>query len=227
MRQTHTEACVEDPDGALAALQEDQGLIAQELEETFLAYDRRLRTIAERLADGDRVPSKKDLERLRQEQAELWRLVRRAQAAGRSTAALAQELNEWQGRDAGVVDVGHPDHPQTRAEIVASELRVRGALESASADDGDEADERSAPQEDTTDDAVAWTFDSDATLLREIADRERELRRLMAAAEDDPSLASEIALQNRELRDLHGRLRAHDRRTGTKRERWKMGVPTT
>jgi hypothetical protein len=209
------EACLEDPDLALVALQEEQGMIAQELEETFLAYDRRLRTLAERLADGDNPPSKQEMQRLQEEQAELWRLVRRAQAAGRSTAALTQELQEWRGRDPGLIQQGHPDHPLTRAEIVASELRVRGAVSAAL----DEVQDEDA--------SPAWSFESDDAILREIASRERELKRLMAAAEMDPSLISEIALQNKELRELHARLRQADRRNGVTRERWKMGMPVT
>jgi hypothetical protein len=117
--------CEQDPLGALAELQEEQGRIAQELEETFVAYDQKLQTMARRLARQQEIPAPKELADVRQEQLELWRLVRRAQAASRSTRELERELAEWAERQDTAVPHGHPDHPRTRSEIIGSELRAR------------------------------------------------------------------------------------------------------
>lgn len=247
-KQKYTEACLEDPQAARSAFQEEQRLIAQELEETFLAYDRKLRTMAERLAGhtqatragrGNRnTPTVRELSQLRQEQLDLWRLIRRAQAAARSTRALERELQEWSSREATAVASGHPDHPQTRAEIVTSELRIRGASDAR-------AHQTSAPvrlevmptEDDTVEDATvsvqtapvedegpAWVHETDEHMLREIASREREMDRLLHVSED-PMAAAELAAFARELRTLHAHLRQHDRRMRIQRVRWTMGVP--
>lgn len=114
-------------DNALAELQEEQARIAQELEDTFVAYDKKLQAMARRLSGLDREPvTDRELRKVREEQLELWRLVRRAQAGSRTTGELKRELQEWSMRESGAVGYGHPDHPGTRVELVASELRVRG-----------------------------------------------------------------------------------------------------
>ncbi|HWQ99958.1 MAG TPA: hypothetical protein VN397_03885 [Candidatus Methylomirabilis sp.] len=126
-RTMSREECMEDPDAALAQLQEEQSRIAQDLEDTFVAYDKKLQAMARQLSGLDEEPvTAKDVLRLRGEQVQLWRLLRRAQAAARGTRELTHELKEWQSREAGSAPFGHPDHPETRAELVASELRVRG-----------------------------------------------------------------------------------------------------
>jgi hypothetical protein len=120
------EACLEDPDAAFALLQDEQRRLSQELEETFLAYDAKARALARRVAAmGDGAVTDHEVATLRAEQTELWRLVRRAQAAARTTRMLERELDEWRGREPGSVPHGHPDHPIIRAEIVGSELRIR------------------------------------------------------------------------------------------------------
>jgi hypothetical protein len=125
-RAARMEACLEDPDAALALLQDEQRRLSQELEETFLAYDAKSRSLAKRIAVmGEDSVTEQEVDRLRSEQSELWRLIRRAQAAARTTRMLERELDEWRGREAGTIPDGHPDHPVVRAEIVGSELRIR------------------------------------------------------------------------------------------------------
>jgi len=217
--------CEEDPLGALAELQEEQARIAQELEETFLAYDHKLQAMAERLGSHDREPSSKELANLRQEQLDLWRLVRRAQAAVRSTRELERELSEWTERTDVVAPHGHPDHPQTRAEIIGSELRVRGGIASASEEMRSARTTPRVMEISATQDVLPvvafsegmvqglspeWQTTDEAHILRELVSRERELERLRDALDIDPSLDAEIALMNKEMQELRKHLREQD-----------------
>ena len=218
--------CEEDPLGALAELQEEQARIAQELEETFMAYDHKLQAMAERLGSQDREPSSKELANLRQEQLDLWRLVRRAQAAVRSTRELERELSEWTERTDVAAPHGHPDHPHTRAEIVGSELRVRGGSTSASSEEmrsariSPRAMEMPATQDVLPTVAFSqgmvqalspeWQATDEAHILRELASRERELERLHDALDIDPALDAGIALMNKEMQELRKHLREQD-----------------
>ncbi len=210
-RRPSSKRCEDDPDGAVGLLQEEQARIAQELEETFLAYDKKLQAMARRLAGADGVPvTKKELRKLKDEQLELWRLVRRAQASSRTTRELKRELQEWKTREPGAVGFGHPDHPETRAELVSSELRVRGAGR--------------APVR--VDPGPSWTHDTDERLLRELWNRRREMERIMEHHPNEESVR-ELATFVSELRELHAHLRLHDRRNGIERERWRIGIPVS
>jgi hypothetical protein len=125
-------------DVRLAELQDEQGRISAELESVFLSYDKKTRELSKRLAsaalalsspsadEGAERFDQKEAERVREEQNGLWRAIRRAQAAARTTGQLERELAEWtDGRETSAART-HPDHPLVRAEIAASELRVRG-----------------------------------------------------------------------------------------------------
>lgn len=111
----------------LSDLQEEQTRLSAELERTLRSYDLKTRIISKRLAEMvNNGGSKKALEMLREEQEDLWRVVRRIQSAGRSNRQLEAELREWMSRPEPAVRSAHPDHPKARVEIVASELRIRG-----------------------------------------------------------------------------------------------------
>lgn len=239
VQRTQMEECLEDPVSALIELQDEQRLIADELEDTFLAYDRKLQAAAKRMASlGSASVTPEERERLRAEQLELWRLVRRAQAAGRSTRELVREVREWHMHEPTVAPEGHPDHPETRVEIIESELRVRGIaaptaqepVRSASditASSNDHSGihwlHRLAVQHNETpalpENAPEWEHDTDEHLLREIYQQEQELTRTDAPAD--------IADLLRSLRALHGHLRLHDRRHGKPRLRWRSSVMDT
>lgn len=240
MQRVSIDACMEDPEAALVALQDDQRHIADELEATFLAYDRRLRAAAKRLAAlGPDSVSMEEQAQLRDEQLELWRLVRRAQAAQRSTRELIREVAEWRAHEPTAATEGHPDHPETRVEIVESELRVRGVAlpdaprgttqePSASSVWAFEEPEgihwlhRMPEQADEAEDVERpmalpdWEHDSDEVLLREIRHQEQELART--------TRPTDIADLLKGLRTLHGYLRSHDRRTHRQRVRYTMGL---
>lgn len=116
-----------DAEVLLAELQEEQGRLSAELEKAFLAYDKKTRILAKQLAKWTESGAEsKELERLRKDQEDLWRIVRRTQAAARTTRQLETELREWADHGETAARRTHPDHPKTRAEIVSSELRLRG-----------------------------------------------------------------------------------------------------
>jgi hypothetical protein len=244
-------ACEADPSGMLAELQEEQGMLAAELEDTFRAYDERVQDVAKRLAGvGGEPVGKKELAHLRKEQHELWRLVRRAQASSRTTRELQSELKEWLVRPVGAAPFGHPDHPATRAELVASELRVRGVGVSPAGQmarwpeglsEGSVLDAGSMPElfeekaladgdlavEPEEEDAPEWEHEDEAILLEQLRNRKREMERILKTTdqETDEDAARELAMFLGEQRELHAHLREHDRRTGVSRERWGIGMP--
>lgn len=236
--EERVEACLENPEVSLAELQDEQRRIADELEETFRVYDRKLQGAAKRIASlGADSLTPKEWERLRSEQLELWRLLRRAQAAQRSTRALAREVQEWREAEGAALPEGHPDHPETRAEIVESELRVRGVFASvprlaaepleeevedalrSAADAGDGVEEVLTDASEDRASVPEWADAvTDDTLLREIHAHERELART-----DAPGDLADLV---RGLRDLHAHLRLHDRAQGRPRVRFTLGFPT-
>jgi hypothetical protein len=249
-------ACESDPGGMLAELQEEQGRLAEELEETFRAFDERVRDMAKRMSGINGEPiTKKEMKSLKKEQQDLWRLVRRAQASSRTTRELQRELKEWTARPEGVAPFGHPDHPMTRAELVASELRVRGigvgpaglsegsvfdagTMQVASSEEEALADGDldSEPEED---EAPDWEHEDEEAILKELRNRKREMERILesgssfapigASGDEEGSVndaaVRELALFLGELRELHAHLRQNDRRNGVSRERWKIGMP--
>jgi hypothetical protein len=232
----------------LMELQEEQSRLSAELEKAFLAYDRKTREIAKRLAKwtgSDASPE--EFERLRAEQEDLWRVVRRTQAATRTNHQLEAELKEWTDRTEAAIPPTHPDHPEARTEIVASELRLRGRDPSAfisersteafegSARDVDpfaealEESERESPEPIPPDepinpapDVITWNPETEETLVREIEDCCREIRRTNNR-EDRDDLAGEIVMMLNDLRRLHAQLRDHDRKTGIRRYRLTIG----
>ncbi len=245
-----------DAEALLADLQEEQARLSAELEQAFRAFDKRTRSLAKRLArmvnDGAKM---KELKSIRDEQEELWRVVRRFQAAGRSNRELETELGEWLGREESSVRTSHPDHPSARAEIVASELRIRGKQLPVSGEDAPASFEGSAKDVDPYRDAVlhmqsgpdleledvidepiptegegaahiALRDDALAgTLMDEIATCTCELKRTLAHDERE-ILRAELVAMLKDLRRLHGQLRTCDRAAGIRRYRLGIGDPT-
>lgn len=234
---------------AIEELQREQMRLAGELESLLAAYDKKSRKLSARLAramlGGDVSPA--ELAKLAEEQEALWRLIRRGQAAGRSTRALEQELREWCSRSDAYVGKHHPDHPEQRREFVASELRSRGRDPEAfmeymrrpfegSARDVDGLEDAMMSQKDgngvTLSDSmmpvenahVVWdTEGSEDAILREIAYCRREIRRLLAHP-DSRHLGGELASFHAQLKDLHAHLRLQDRKHGERRHRFVIGV---
>jgi len=241
-----------DADVLLAELQEEQSRLSAELEKAFLAYDKKTRNLSKTLAKWTESGAGiKELNRLREEQEDLWRVVRRTQAAERTTRQLETELREWSGRGEAGVRLTHPDHPLARAEIVSSELRLRGrdpsglvierssepfegsakdvdpfseVLEAASRESDPEAETLIIPEETPMPviEGVEWHTEGDEHLVREIEHCCREIRRTHAH-EDCDALAGEIVMMLKDLRRLHAHLRMHDRKAGIRRYRLAIG----
>lgn len=236
-------------DALLAELQEEQSRLSAELEKAFLAYDKKTRNLSKTLAKWtESGVGIKELERLRQEQEDLWRVVRRAQAAERTNRQLETELREWSGRDETCVRSTHPDHPGARTEIVSSELRLRGrdpsglvTAHSSESFEGSakdvnplvEALEAIMPEPEEIEiiperasapviEGVEWRSETDELIIREIEHCCREIRRTHAH-EDGDALVGEIVMMLKDLRMLHAHLRTHDRKAGIRRYRLAIG----
>jgi hypothetical protein len=219
-------ACESDPGGMLAELQEEQSRLAEELEDTFRAFDERVRSMAKRMAGvgGDPI-TKKEMKSLKNEQMDLWRLVRRAQASSRTTRELQRELKEWTSRPEGVAPFGHPDHPVTRAELVASELRVRGIgvgpagpqdCRTAGLSEGSVYD--AGPMEVVFDEGALadgdlgtgpdeeegpeWEHEEEEALLKELRNRKREMERILESASPSAPIGASGDIDEGAVREL-------------------------
>lgn len=117
-------SCAENPSGARAYLASDQARLGAEIEEVFRAYDARLASLASRVKTLSEDDLAREMESIREAQDGLRRIVRRFQAALKSTAELDQELDGWEGHPGDEATL-HADHPLIRSEIVRSELLLR------------------------------------------------------------------------------------------------------
>jgi hypothetical protein len=225
----------------VAGLRKEQSRLSAEVERTLALYDDRTRALAKRLAEaGDA----RAIEKICADQEDLWRTLRRLQAALRTTRDLESELREWAARAEEGELIGHPEHPVTRIEIVASELRARGrdpfALLQAirarkfagSAEDVDpigdavgaqfiapglESEARGTEEEEYSTQPT-WSREDVEHILREICDHAREARRMRAHV-DAPELVRELAWTIADFRRYHGHLRLLDRADGIRRDR--------
>lgn len=227
---------------AIEELQREQVRLAEELERLLLVYDKRSRKLSKELAramNGEPVQPER-LGQLAEEQAALWKLIRRGQAAERGTRELEQELREWSAYPEPGVSTLHPDHPVQRIELIASELRSRGKdpspllAEERAGYEGSAQDvnvfeiEPDATVSDENEEeapaASAWEpSGSEDALLREIASCQREIRRLLAHPEGEHAV-QDIADGYEQLKELHAFLRRMDRHTGERRHRIAIGL---
>jgi hypothetical protein len=231
-RRTRTTA-----DADAEGLEREQRMLAHTLEGMLKGLENRLMTLGKRVRQtmhggaGER-----DASHIRNEQAALWRVVRRLQAANRTTHALEQELREWSSRDGNGRSSADPDHPRTRAEFIASELRSRGkavdpgllqeAPHEGSAHDAGRAFEfvtSSSEPADAEAEPPVWMHAEATCLEDEIGSCIREMNRMLAHP-DRASLAAELLGFAKQLKELHGHLRVHDRLTGERRNRLMIGM---
>lgn len=223
---------------SLEACEREQERIACEMERILHAYDERSIAIARRLLlarkEGIR---KKELDALVEEQEKLTFVIRRLQASERSLRDLEHEYREWRAR----AREGGEEETEIlrRAEIVASELRLRGreiidpekepSYEGSAkdvnpyedlvveeelpsdADIGTDADTAPILQDDTRVDS------SLPGLLEEVDTATSEAYRMLRSPEryDAAMIASALT----DLRRHHANLRRHDRREGIRRIR--------
>jgi hypothetical protein len=224
----------------LKRLYSEQIRLSAELEGLLASYDERTRQLSRRLmASRDTSLSVQELAELDVEQQVLWRMVRRLQAADRTVSQLEREYAEWRERpDCGISSL-HADHPKLRAELIASELRVRGrdipgiektcVCEGSAKDvdpfsdlclseDADVLDERPAFFDDPLPEPSRIPLSSEIhdALLEEIRECGRQLRKQSADPNASPE---ELAGLYRDLRHQHELLRHADRRAGIRRYR--------
>jgi hypothetical protein len=122
---TFIAVCEEDPQRAKALLAADQMSLAQEIEETFRVYDERLEELASRTHDLSPKEVKREAKRIRASQDALRRALRRVEVSAKTAKELERELSLWEERENDAAEL-HADHPAVRAEMIRSEMTVRG-----------------------------------------------------------------------------------------------------
>ena len=241
--------CEEDPARAKALLAADQMSLAQEIEETFQAYDERLEELASRTHRLSAKEVKHEAKRIRQAQDALRRALRRVEVSAKTAKELERELSLWEERENDAQDL-HADHPAVRAEMIRSELAVRGTevpqrmreipvavnVETEEADEepamkpvnaalwltqdaAEAGDEGSEEEEEIS--APLSTPEAEH-LLRAILEATREAERwhaLPAEEHDEDTL-----YQLHQVRELHAALKRLDRENSIRRDRMAYAV---
>ena len=236
----------------LRELEDEQSRLSVEIESLLRSYDSRTRNLARRLTslDAEDRPNR-SIKDIREDQKKLWRLIRRLQAGERRDKALEREYQEWMSREDSGLASSHPDHPVSRAEIVASELRLRGidpssliesnagSMYQGSAQDVDpfagledawDEDEDAGVLEELEEEssvsieAPAWEGADEQALLAELDALSCELSK-MVNQEDSYRNQKEVMEMLKDLRHYHAHLRRHDRSKGIRRYRVLLGHP--
>lgn len=224
----------------LERLRSEQIRLSTELEALLSSYDEQTRALASSFIDLNHEVSEQDLQGYVDGQQKLWRVVRRLQAAERTVPQLEQEYREWHGRNGEGLSRSHPDHPETRLELIASELRARGravpAVVARSPYEGSAKDANPFEALDLDDNAqnqadldesindssldgignIPVSDEMTNQILESIRECGLQIRRQSSRSEIDPRDLAELY---RELRHHHAQLRGLDRRSGSKRYR--------
>jgi len=233
--------CREDPVAARAALLADQRSLADELEQTYQAYEERLASVSLRLRRMTDEEVQREATVLRNAQDGLRRLIRRIDASAKTARELERELHEWEGRG-DEPGPQHADHPLVRAEVIRSELATRGDLQRMIAISPEESPFRLAvPSEPEQEEAVepegprviafgSYETSSDepeslhhpdpAHLLTVIRMETHEAERWHGHHQTDPESLEQVHY----LRDLHAALKRIDREKGIRRNRLAYAV---
>lgn len=227
------------------ACERDQKHLASDIEALIFSYGERVADISRRLVrarmEGIR---RKELDRLHEEQEKLALVIRRLQASERSLRELEREYGEWADRARESGEDG--EEMLRRAEIVASELRVRGreiegvvrtSAYEGSAKDADpfeglvleEESEESSPLREVNacgdlseDEEMASLHGAHNLpgLLEEVDIATSEVRKMLRTSENQDVAGIVSALTD--LRRHHANLRMHDRRHGLRRIRVEL-----
>jgi hypothetical protein len=223
--------CLEDPRAALDALESDQRELAEQFEETTLAYQERVVDLASRLKDLRPEEVRREAKTLRDSHDSIRRILRRLEASALTSKEIEHELKGWEARR-GEQGPRHADHPEVRAEILRSELSVRGhgiPLKVISIDSSPLASlvesELSLQADDCffdeTIEPVNETFGADSeNLISAIRHANREVERWHESPEINRDAIDEV----KELRRLHALLKQSDRESGVERDRMPLAV---
>jgi len=221
------------------AMREEQRALSLDLEQLFRLYDEKVQHLSKRLQSMSAAEVESEAASIRETQETLKRLLRRAEAATKTSTQLERELAGWESR--GSDDDFHADHPSVRAEVIRSELAsrnpgvvrvpVRRVEPSTPVQDlrvEDENEEvRGLPNivdVPTSADVELLPEPDSANLLAAIRDATRETERWHAIPVQDHD--EETLLQVHHLRDLHAILKRLDRAKGVRRNRLEYAVNT-
>lgn len=211
-------------------LEQDQGMLTQEVENVFALYDERLRSLSSRvhqLTDEEIATEEKFLS---QAQEELRAIVRRLEAAVKSRRELERELVEWEDRKAD--SRMSADHPRMRVELIRSELAARQladeAVDDASrdetlavqpSDDWKLQERESCPAAMPVEPLHRIQPEQLVALIREAT---READRWHALP--DEAHTDDALVHMHHVRDLHALLKQIDREQGMQRDRVALAV---
>ena len=223
--------CLENPERALAALQQGHRDLADEFERVYQDYERTLENTAIRLKTMKPNDLHREIRSLRDVHDALRRTLRRLDASMRGAAEIERELGEWRTRES---EAGpwHADHPKVRAEILRSELSVREEkplkvipLESSPfakniRTDGVQDGIRRTARFRSARSSTARGFGRAADPTIRHANREVERWR------ESPEIGRDAIDEVKELRRLHAILKQRDRESGTMRDRIEFAVKT-
>lgn len=212
----------------------EQLRLSAELESALSSYDARTRDLALRIVSPESEMSDEHFQKMYEEQLHLWKVIRRLQAADRTIPQLEQEYMEWKGRKEEGLLRSHPDHPESRMEFIASELRARGrsipvrsdsSCFEGSAKDADPFEDLNLEDvsvdnevvDDSQNDALQsiGIIPISAEIQQSVLDQIRECGRQIQKQTSSRDLAESY----KELRMHHASLREIDRRTGVRRYR--------
>jgi hypothetical protein len=221
---TSVERCLEDPQAAQTELATSQAELAKQIEETFALYDQKLQDVALRIRSLSPEEQEHELENLAQAQDELKRVLRRFQAATKSTQDLQTELADWGEHpyEGGL----HADHPAVRSEIIRSELALRNPgtrlinMRRPKPSAGARAEEGTYGV--VVHEVNPWLIPDEAHLLAAIREATREAERWHAMA---PQEYTEDALEQvHQVRSLHAFLKRLDKLNGLRRDRLALAI---
>lgn len=214
-------------------LKTEQRALADEIERLFRAFDERLMSLARRTHELTPETVEREADSLKTQQDALRRALRRLEAAAKQTGELERELEEWQAREPN--GPLHADHPSIRAEILRSELALRGiqhssvdSRESRVASDEAQVESReSIVDDDESSDFRLSTCDSlpetDVShLVAAIREASREADRWHGLPADEHD--EDALVQVKHLKELHAILKRLDRSQGIARDRLELGV---
>jgi hypothetical protein len=222
-------------------LRMDQRILADEIEQLFHRFDGRLQDLASRAHTMLEAEGEEEADDLRAAQDGLRLAVRRLQASLKATREIERELAEWERRDDG--GMLHADHPEIRAEILRSELAVRGITREvpdqfvaqyiqkhADVEEGRPLETSRRMAEETIERPREYVFTTPEPvtdmetqhLLHAIRDATREAERWHALPTEYHD--GDAVDQVRHLRELHAILKRLDRARGVERDRLTFAV---
>lgn len=231
---------------AKETLRAEQRELGREIETLFQTYDDRLQELALKAHALSREEFEHESEQIRSAQEHLRHALRRLDASVRTTEQLKRELEDWERRKEK--SPSNADRSDIRAEIIRSELTVRGVVRSASpefvadviqrqqdarrtkiveeASDVDEAvvetEQTEQPQEYVFVQTDAVPSTDTLYLIRAIREATREAERWHAIPSE--AVDEEALLQVKHLRELHAALKQADREQGIERDRMELAV---